>query len=184
MIFFVRNQKSWDIIKIRNMFNTVDTETILSTRIPQNSTNDRIAWTHSTNGRYSVKSGYHYWQAANNSVNDVQQLDGWGRIWNLCVHHKIRVFLWRLCRNNVPVRYRLRGKGILVPISCTMCSGDIEHLLHLFFDCPFASSCWQIMGLQYDMRTVESAPEWFLQQLSTETSDNLVIIATVVWGIW
>lgn len=76
------------------------------------------------------------------------------------------------------------SKGVRVPISCTMCTGDIEHLLHLFFDCSFAKSCWQYMGLQYDMRTVESAPEWFLNKLHTETSDNLIRIATVVWGIW
>lgn len=53
-----------------------------------------------------------------------------------------------------------------------MCTGDIEHLLHLFFDCIFARSCWQHIGLNYDMREVESAPEWFLNKLSTESNDN------------
>lgn len=40
------------------------------------------------------------------------------------------------------------------------------------------------MGLYYDMREVESAPEWFLHKLSTESSDNLIKIATVIWGVW
>lgn len=65
-----------------------------------------------------------------------------------------------------------------------MCTGDVEHLLHLFFDCRFASSCWQHVGLYYDMREVDSAPEWFLNKLHTESSEILVKIATVVWGVW
>ena len=94
---------------------------------------------------------------------EVQQIAGCGRLWNLDIPHKIRVLLWRLCRNNVPVRWRLRGKGVVVPIECVMCTGDVEHLLHLFFDCPFAKSCWQQAGLSYDMREVEDAREWASQ---------------------
>lgn len=60
----------------------------------------------------------------------------------LCIPHKIKVLMWRLCRNNVPVRNLLRGKGVRVPISCVMCIGDVEHLMHLFLDCGFAKACW------------------------------------------
>lgn len=97
----------------------------------------------------------------------VQQSNGWGRLWKLCVPYKIRILLWRLCRNVVPIRNHLPGKGVRVPINCMMCTGDVEYLLHLFFDCMFASSCWHHVGLYYDMREVESAPEWFLNKLST-----------------
>lgn len=65
-----------------------------------------------------------------------------------------------------------------------MCTGDVEHLLHLFFDCRFAEACWQKAGLSYDMWEVESAPVWLLHKLCTETSENLIKIATVLWGIW
>lgn len=110
----------------------------------------------------------------------LQQSKGWNRIWNLKVPHKIKIFLWRLCRNNVPVRNLLRHKGVPVPIGCVKCEGDIEHLLHLFFDCGFAQECWQQVGLNFDMREVESAPEWVLSKLSNETEDNLVNISVVL----
>ncbi|XP_074374427.1 uncharacterized protein LOC141714831 [Apium graveolens] len=72
----------------------------------------------------------------------------------------------RLCRNNVPVRYVLREKRVMVPIGCTMCTGgDIEHLIHVFFECGFAKACWQYMGVKYDMSAVDNAPEWLLTQL-------------------
>lgn len=65
-----------------------------------------------------------------------------------------------------------------------MCVGDIEHLLHLFFDCPYAQKCWQQVGLAYDMREVVSAPEWLLNRLSTESNDTLIKIATVLYAVW
>lgn len=65
-----------------------------------------------------------------------------------------------------------------------MCTGDIEYVIHLFFECAFAKAFWQHMGVQYDMSTVDNAPEWLLNQLHTETSENLIRIATVVWGVW
>lgn len=114
----------------------------------------------------------------------MQQSKGWNKIWMLMIPQKIKILMWRLCRNNVPMRNILRGKGISVPISCPMCIGDIEHLLHLFFDCKFAKDCWRCVGLEYEMQIVENAPSWFLEKLASETHDNLVKIETVVWGVW
>lgn len=74
--FLLEDQKAWDERKIRSTFNTTDTEAILSVRVSQNSTKDRVAWLHSSNGQYSVKSGYYFWQTANSRVSDVQQSDG------------------------------------------------------------------------------------------------------------
>lgn len=92
----------------------------------------------------------------NISSTTVFQSEGWNKIWRLNIPHKIRVFLWRLCRNNIPVRNRLRYKGVDVSILCPMCDNDVEHLLHVFFDCQFASQCWAYAGLSYDMSLVES----------------------------
>lgn len=144
------------------------------------STSDRIAWVHSSNGQYSLKSGYHYWHSQHRGEAALQQSNGWGKIWRLNIPYKIRTFLWRLCRNNVPVRNLLRVKGIHVPISCVMCTGEVEHLFHLFFDCEFAKCCWKGVGLMYDMWEVESAPEWLLDRLHSESSSNLIKIATVI----
>ena len=65
-----------------------------------------------------------------------------------------------------------------------MCDSDVEHLLHVFFDCPFATSCWHYVGIYLEMSEVEYAPDWLLQTLSTAGHDQLVQIARVLWGIW
>lgn len=104
---------------------------ILNTLIPQNKVKDRIAWAFSSDGKYSVKSGYKYWQEQFAENIDIISSDGWSRIWRVDVPHKIRIFLWRFCRNNVPVRNRLHHKGVNVPILCLLCN-DVEHLIHVF----------------------------------------------------
>lgn len=34
------------------------------------------------------------------------------------------------------------------------------------------------------MWEVESAPKWLLNKLFTETNENLIKIAMVLWGVW
>ncbi|XP_017221643.1 uncharacterized protein LOC108198399 [Daucus carota subsp. sativus] len=96
----------------------------------------------------------------------------------------MRIFVWHFCRNNLPVRYKLRDKGVILPITCPMCNTDVEHLLHVFFDCCFAQSCWQHVGLNYDMSEVYSAPEWLLNKLQESAQDEILKICTTLHGIW
>lgn len=121
--FFQENNKSWDENKINLHFSRNDADAILNTRIPQRNTRDRVAWIHSKDGKYSVKSGYYSWCQNHMVIEGMQQSNGWSRIWKLEIPHKIRVFLWRFCRNTIPVRIRLRGRGVPCPIGCTMCGG-------------------------------------------------------------
>lgn len=103
----------------------------------------------------------------NNLVSTgVTQLSRWSKLRRLDIPHKVRTFLWRYCRNNVPVKKRLRVKVAELPIICPMCETDVEHMLHVFFDCPFSSSCWQYAEVHYDMSMREFAHEWLLQKLS------------------
>lgn len=82
------------------------------------------------------------------------------------------------------MRNLLRSKGISVPIICPMCDHDIEHMLHLFFDCPFATACWNIADLSYNMREVEVAPKWLLDKISRDNAGTLEKVAAVLSGIW
>ncbi|KAL8111232.1 hypothetical protein AgCh_019083 [Apium graveolens] len=182
--FFRADLKSWDVTKVKACFNQADADAILSTRIPRTGTKDRVAWCHSSDGKYTVKTGYQWWHKNHVGELGLQQSKGWSNIWRLNVPHKIKIFLWRFCRNNVPVRNLLRHRGARVPIGCNMCVEDIEHLAHLFFDCHFARACWQIAGLEYEMGDVENVPEWLLNKLRNDTAENLGRIAAVLWGVW
>lgn len=155
--FFSVDSKSWNENKVRSTFNEDDSTVILTTRIPQNSTKDRIAWVHSNDGQYMVKSGYQQWHLSHIGEAWVQQSNGWSRIWHLSIPCKIKIFIWRFCRNNILIRNLVRGKGVQVPVGCAI--GEVEHLLHLFFDCRFADKCWRRVGLLYDMWEVENGSD-------------------------
>ena len=183
--FFLADTRMWDEEKVRLHFSESDANAIICTRKPSMCIKDRIAWSHTSNGQYTVKSGYQQWHTSNVHVTAVQESTGWKRIWSLEVPHKVRIFLWRFCRNNIPIRKLIRSRGITVPISCSMCTGDIEHLIHLFFECNFARECWQFMGLSYSMWDVEFADGWLLDKLSSEPNQEILIrIAIMLWGIW
>lgn len=130
--------KMWDESKVRDMFSAADATAILAIQVPQHDVGDRVAWSRSKNGSYDVKTGYQFWYDQHIGENLVPQSGGWSRLWKLNIPQKIKIFIWRLCRNNLPVHMLLRAKGINVPSTCPMCNADIEHLLHIFFDCHFA----------------------------------------------
>lgn len=99
---FQENRRLWDENKIKLHFNDDDVEAILNTRIPPVSTRDRIAWVHSKDGKYTVRSGYYQWCRDQRVNEGVQQSKGWGRLWNLDIPHKIRVF----CGDTVGILYQ------------------------------------------------------------------------------
>lgn len=181
---FYPDSISWNLVRVRELFSKDDALAILATNVPQHQVVDRIVWSKSTDGIYSVKTGYRVWQNLYAGNSRCAQLEGWSRIWRLSIPHKVKIFIWRFCRDNVPVRIRLKNKGVSLPIMCPMCNVDVEHMLHLFFDCQFANSCWQSVGLNYDMREVHSATDWLLQKLEKGKHDEITSICLVLWGIW
>lgn len=61
---------------VNSLFEEVDAAAILSTSIPQRDVNDRVTWTSTSNGIYSVRSGYHFWFDSMVGVGDVPQHQG------------------------------------------------------------------------------------------------------------
>ena len=170
--FFRSNEKARDENKVCCYFSNEDANAILNTRIPQGCTRDRIAWVHTNNGQYTVKSGYFEWCKTQTASDGAVRSEGWNKIWRLKIPHKIKVFLWRFCRNSLPVRNLLRSRGVLIPLACSMCEGDIELMNHLFLDCNFAKECWLEVNLNFSEREEEYAHEWLLNMLSKAPDDS------------
>lgn len=153
--FIDPHSNNWQEEKVYNFFSAEYARMILTTMFPRCGVGDRVVWNRTTNGQYNVKTGYHLWFEQSRGPAVTTQANNWGKLWRLDIPHKVNIFLWRFCRNNVPVQKRLSTKGISLPILRPMCNTDIEHNIHVFFDCPFASSCRHYAGLQYDMSAVE-----------------------------
>lgn len=160
--YFHPNSKDWNVEKVQQDFHTNDIRLILQTRITKNMAKDIIAWTASNTGLYTVKMGYQFWSSQNSIEASNAASRSWNRLWRLNLPHKMRNFLWKFCNNNIPDRKLLRSKGVATTIICSMCNEDIEHMLHFFFYCKFATDCWNKIGILFDMQSVESASSWLL----------------------
>ncbi|XP_074336401.1 uncharacterized protein LOC141673555 [Apium graveolens] len=158
-------QRHGNVPLIRDPFTIEDANAILAIHVPQSEVPDRVAWMGSNNGVYSAKSGFHHWFNMQFGNSVVPQSIGWRKVWHLKHLNKIKVFIWRFCHNVIPIRRRLRSRGVRIPIICPICSTDIEHMAHLFFDCEFATGCWSHVNFYYDWMTVESAADLLLEQL-------------------
>lgn len=72
----------------------------LSTRL----TRDKLIWIASANGLFSVRSAYSFaiklskleMEGTSSGNNQAKQF--WRKIWGLPVPHKLRHFVWRVCR--------------------------------------------------------------------------------------
>lgn len=46
--------------------------------------------------------------------------------------------MWLVIKNRLPTRDRLSRFNIQTPLTCLLCSRDIETAQHVFFNCPFS----------------------------------------------
>ena len=64
-----------------------------------------------------------------------------------------------------------------------MCETDVEHLLHIFLDCDFVKECWSLIGLDFEVSSIETAPGWVLYRLATKTTEDKIQIVKILWCI-
>ncbi|XP_074272231.1 uncharacterized protein LOC141595809 [Silene latifolia] len=118
---------------------------------------DCIYWKHTTNGEYSVKSGYgvafsHFMEKHASNKDKTRMSDNSIRfcqkvLWKLPVPQKWKVFLWRLISDSLPMGSSLAQRGFQADPSCKVCAteaGFMETRAHLFRDCSVAKRIWDI----------------------------------------
>lgn len=75
-------------------------------------------------------------------------------LWKCKAVSKMKVFGWLLLMNRLNTKFMLDHKNCAPPnygLSCVLCqSTAVEDLIHLFFLCPFAQNCWNLLGIAWD----------------------------------
>ena len=129
-------QRDRDLIV--DIFNHRNQEHILNIPLSFRHIEDQWYWTQEERGLYSVKIGYRVQQ--DNLATASSSF--WNNFWKLQVPPKVLIFICRTLQGTLPTADRLQSRMVPVSPLCPVCGVDRESTLHLFFECPFAMSCW------------------------------------------
>jgi len=108
---------------------------------------DGWSWTHSSDGRYSVKSAYSillYSLPGNGALEGVV-LEAASRVLKSCAPSKVVVFSWQLILDRIPSRLNLSLRGVPLPaggLGCVFCADPSESPVHFFLSCPSILLVW------------------------------------------
>lgn len=114
----------------------------------KNQPEDSWWWLCDPSAVYSLKSAFHILQTsiANSSgLANLQNSDFFKKLWCNKVPMKLMVFAWQMILDRIPTKCNLQKRNILnqnQSLTCALCSQHEESMMHLFFNCNFASLIW------------------------------------------
>ncbi|KAK3182761.1 hypothetical protein Dsin_030047 [Dipteronia sinensis] len=98
-----------------------------------NKLKDILCWHYSNNKEYLVNGGYKLGMVREEGPISSGSNGGdswWKKIWSIEVPSKVRIFLWRACKDYIPTMVNLAKQGIDVNGVCHICGKDFETTLH------------------------------------------------------
>ena len=116
---------------------------------------DFIAWGYTAHGCYTIRSGYHIqWKHKLGPSAGQLALPGgsfhnpvWKILWKLKIPSKVKIFVWRVLHEILPLKGILINRHVPVSGACPICHQAAEDVLHLLFKCPTAQEIWRLLNL-------------------------------------
>jgi hypothetical protein len=181
------NPKEWNTDIVLSLFDQPTADRILATPLYSSVTDDKRIWRGESNGDYSVKSAYRIC-VENLDTSHLRVNGDWNLLWSIKAPPKVKNLLWRICRNCVPTRVRLRTRGVDCPSVCALCNVEEEDTKHVFFNCPSSQNVWSMSVFSQVVSSstisdndVKSVIFHILQQLS---KNDAALFACILWSIW
>lgn len=179
--------REWRIEELVGTFDGATIEHILSLPLPPTDMDDMLIWMYSKDGKYSVRSGYWLGMNSNATTTSTHQTDDvWNKIWQLQWPPKLKHFLWRACRNSLPVNEVRHFRHIAPNPDCSRCDGGSESICHAILDCRVNHDLWSTHPSQ---SLIQDAPRssfidtlrWLFSHASLE---ELSSIGPCLWACW
>ena len=176
------NEREWDEEILRDIFNNRDVQLIQNIPLPVVERKDSWMWVYEDTGNFTVKSCYRKIIGEHNTSDAVF----WRKIWTLDVPGKIVFFIRRTCRLCLPTAQALITKRVEIESRCSWCRMGNEDALHVLFECFFAKSVWELLGLSNWVQVFqdESIIDIFKRLFTTGTKEQYVLVAVICWSLW
>ncbi|KAK4389823.1 putative ribonuclease H protein [Sesamum angolense] len=182
----------WHKELIEGLFCPEDATLIQSIPLGQFNWADTMVWHYNKNGKFSVKSASHLAQSI--ALENRSPLDGqcstrssnWQFIWSTKVPNKIKVFLWRLCREAIPTTSNLLRQRCVVEQACLTCGVDTKTTKHVFLECSYARHVWALSNLPWKViNSWQGDVSILLKQVRKSLDDaQFNWFAILCWRLW
>ncbi|KAK9984589.1 hypothetical protein SO802_034114 [Lithocarpus litseifolius] len=162
----------------------------ISSRLPP----DKLIWTETRNGLFTVRSAYKLVVNQLFSSNRASSLDAsnlqcfWSKVWSMEVPHKIQHFVWKACHDALPTKNSLMRWKVIQEDLCDSCKEARETMGHVLWCCPKAREAWECSKLV--LPRVDGANMsfqdimWKLLMDEVIGEDQVEQIATISWALW
>ena len=143
-----QEQHEWKTQLIQHMFLPHKASSILGIPLSSHGSSDTLIWPHTSNGRYSVRSAYHFLmeratrdRPSHSNMEEESSL--WKNIWSLKVIPRIKSFLWRACLEVLPTKTNLFNRHLVPSPICEECQRGAEDTLHVLWYCKSTNKIWR-----------------------------------------
>ena len=121
-----KDQHEWKTQLIEHIFLPHEAASILGMPLSSHTCLDIVIWPHTTNGRYSVRSAYHFLMERANQdrpshSNMENESNLWKNIWSLKAIPRVKSFLWRACLEALPTKANLFNRHLASSPLCEEC---------------------------------------------------------------
>lgn len=126
---------------------------------------DLLYWSRNKSGLFSVRSAYHLACDLKTPFSRGESSKGavmekfWKQLWHLNLPRKIKLFLWRSCRNSLPIGQNLMKRNIQVSPLCTICGLDLEIATHNLWCCQYAQKVWSVSPVSHLTQNLHGASD-------------------------
>ncbi|KAL0312576.1 UNVERIFIED_CONTAM: hypothetical protein Sradi_5656900 [Sesamum radiatum] len=184
--------RSWKGEVIDNLLWPEDAIIIKDIPLGRNSSPDIQVWHYTKSGTFSVKSAYHVTTSLLSQYNSSKsgQSSSWSRawagIWSARVPNKIKVFLWRACKEAIPTTANLIRRKCVVDENCTSCGAPLENSKHVFLDCSFARQTWALADIPNSVisQWEQDMEGWIVKVRDELDHEKFNFFLVLCWKLW
>lgn len=181
----------WNRNLVQQVFNTTDAKQILSIPIGSSQQEDRRVWRFTKHGFFTVKSAYHRAVQIMSNIHDDRASGSsipkeWKKIWHIHAIPRVRMFIWRACRNALPTKENLLRRGSELDPICEVCGEAVESVNHVLLHCREAKSVWYGSGLRLDVGSLpnHSFKSFMWTAMHHYPPEYVSLLAYNAWEIW
>ncbi|WCJ27227.1 hypothetical protein M5689_008991 [Euphorbia peplus] len=155
---------------------------------PEVTENDSWYWPDSSNGVYSVSTGYSALQRQRSTI-DLSHARVWGAVWKIQIPERIQTLVWLAFHGAFLCNDVRRRRHFITDGNCSYCK-EIETPIHVLRDCVEARKVWVELIPTYYRSIFFSMDlkDWIAANLVTPSHiSNLnwqVIFSTCIWWLW